>query len=154
MVSSDWQVCQARRDDMNRTTLAGQACQRQFDEHIERFLQHLRVAGYAERTLRKKDGLCEALLDGLKKKALPLPISMTGLGLHSYPARPEGRRTLSQFSEEQFGSFCDSFDQEPAKHLRRRQRAPRGGASFFGIMKTIYATIAALQRTLFMSMFR
>src|ERR1700751_159641 len=54
MVSSDWQVCQARRDDMNRTTLAGKACQRSFDDHIEGFLQHLRVAGYAERTLRKK----------------------------------------------------------------------------------------------------
>ena len=97
----------------------------------------------------RKDGLCEALLGGLKEKALPLPISTTGVGLHSWPARPEGRRTLSQFNEEQFGSFRDSFDQEPAKHLRQRQRAPLGGAPFFGTMKTIYATIAALRRTLF-----
>jgi site-specific recombinase XerD len=54
MVSSGWHVCQVRREHMNTTTLEGGARQSQFDDHVELFLQHLRDAGYAERTLRKK----------------------------------------------------------------------------------------------------
>ena len=39
---------------MNTTTLKGKESQRPFDDQVELFLQHLRSAGYAERTLRKK----------------------------------------------------------------------------------------------------
>jgi hypothetical protein len=78
---------------------------------------------------------------------------MTAMLQHFWPARLEGRGILSQFNEERFDIFCDFFDQELAKHLRQRQRASLGGAPSFGIMKTIYAIIAALRRTLFTFMF-
>ncbi len=39
---------------MNTAILEGGTCQKPFDDHVELFLHHLRAAGYAERTLRKK----------------------------------------------------------------------------------------------------
>jgi hypothetical protein len=78
---------------------------------------------------------------------------MTAMLLHFYRARPEGRRILSPFNEERFGSFCDFSGQAPATHLRQRQGTLRDGAAFFGILKTTCATTAALQRTPFVSIF-
>ena len=50
------------------------------------------------------------------------------------------------------GSFCGLYDPQLAKHRRQPQRGSRGGAPFFGSMKTIYEKIAALRRTHFMFM--
>src|SRR5580704_14326578 len=54
MVSSGWQVCQARRDHMNTRTLESEACRSSFYDQVERFLHQLQAAGYAEHTLGRK----------------------------------------------------------------------------------------------------
>lgn len=55
---------------MNTTTLEGGACQKPFDEHVELFLHHLRAAGYAERTLRKKRRALRSLARWAQRKGI------------------------------------------------------------------------------------
>jgi integrase/recombinase XerD len=55
---------------MNATTLEGGARQKPFDEHLELFLDHLRVAGYAERTLRKKRWALRNLAQWAQQKGI------------------------------------------------------------------------------------
>ena len=55
---------------MNRTTLEGGACQKPFDEHVALFLHHLRAAGYAERTLRKKRWALRSLARWAQRKGI------------------------------------------------------------------------------------
>ena len=55
---------------MNTTTLEGGACQKPFDEHVELFLRHLRAAGYAERTLRKKRWALRSLARWTERKGI------------------------------------------------------------------------------------
>ena len=57
------------------TTGSGRA-QRLLDDQIEPFLQHLRDAGYAERTLRKKRTVARALPDGRTERESP-PLTST-----------------------------------------------------------------------------
>jgi hypothetical protein len=52
------------------TTGSGRAQQRLLDNQIEPFLQHLRDAGYAERTLRKKRTLARAFARWAKRKGI------------------------------------------------------------------------------------
>jgi site-specific recombinase XerD len=52
------------------TTGIGRAQQRMLDELIEPFLQHLRDAGYAERTLRKKRTVARAFARWAKRKGI------------------------------------------------------------------------------------
>ena len=58
------------------TTCSGRALPL-LDDQIEPFLKHLRDAGYAERTLRKKRPLLELLPDGRNGKGSPPLTSMT-----------------------------------------------------------------------------
>jgi integrase/recombinase XerD len=53
------------------TTGSGRA-QRLLDDHIEPFLQHLRDAGYAERTLRKKRTVARAFAQWANRKGIAL----------------------------------------------------------------------------------
>lgn len=46
------------------------APQRRLDDQIEPFLQHLRGAGYAERTLRKKRTVLRAFVRWAKRKQI------------------------------------------------------------------------------------
>lgn len=55
---------------MNTTTLESRPCQRPFDDHIELFLHHLRAAGYAERTLRKKRCALRSLARWAERKGI------------------------------------------------------------------------------------
>jgi len=55
---------------MNATTLECGARQKPFDEHLELFLDHLRVAGYAERTLRKKRWALRSLAQWAQQKGI------------------------------------------------------------------------------------
>ena len=55
---------------MNGTSLEGGACQKPFDEHVALFLQHLRAAGYAERTLRKKRWALRSLARWAQRKGI------------------------------------------------------------------------------------
>jgi integrase/recombinase XerD len=57
---------------MNTATLGGKACQRPFDDHVELFLQHLRAASYAERTLRKKRWALRSLSRWAEGKGLAI----------------------------------------------------------------------------------
>ncbi len=44
--------------------------ERPLDDHIEPFLKHLRVAGYAERTLRKKRTVARAFARWMRRKQI------------------------------------------------------------------------------------
>src|SRR3989442_1394342 len=68
MVSSAWQACQTRRDYLIQSKLEGGTPDNLFDGHIEPFLKHLRAAGYAERTLRKKRTVARAFARWMKRK--------------------------------------------------------------------------------------
>src|SRR5216684_9263510 len=70
MVSSAWQACQTRRDYLIQSKLEGGTPDNLFDGHIEPFLKHLRAAGYAERTLRKKRTVTRAFARWLKRKRI------------------------------------------------------------------------------------
>ena len=52
------------------TTGSSRAQQRLLDDHIEPFLQHLRDASYAERTLRKKRTVARAFARWAKRKGI------------------------------------------------------------------------------------
>src|SRR5713226_8451879 len=72
MVSSAWQACQTRRDYLIQSKLEGGTPDNLFDGHIEPFLKHLRAAGYAERTLRKKRTVARAFARWAKRKQIPV----------------------------------------------------------------------------------
>lgn len=55
---------------MNITTLENGACQKSFDGYVEPFLRHLRAAGYAERTLRKKRWALRSLVRWAQRKGI------------------------------------------------------------------------------------
>jgi integrase/recombinase XerD len=55
---------------MSITTLENGACQKRFDEYVELFLRHLRAAGYAERTLRKKRWALRSLVRWAQRKGI------------------------------------------------------------------------------------
>jgi len=61
---------------MNTTASGSGARQNPFDEHVELFLSHLRFAGYAERTLRKKLTALRRLAQSAQQKGIWLPISV------------------------------------------------------------------------------
>ena len=64
------------------------------DDHIEPFLKHLRAAGYAERTLRKKRTVAKAFADGRDGNRSPETISTTVMSPPSRRARPETKRLM------------------------------------------------------------
>ncbi len=55
---------------MSTTTLESGPCQKPFDEYVELFLHHLRAAGYAERTLRKKRWALRSLARWAQRKGI------------------------------------------------------------------------------------
>jgi hypothetical protein len=55
---------------MTTPTLEGGAPGSLLDEHIEPFLKHLRSAGYAERTLRKKRTVAKAFARWARRKQI------------------------------------------------------------------------------------
>src|SRR6266852_2581095 len=72
MVSSAWQACQTRRDYLIQSKLEGGTPDNLFDGHIEPFLKHLRAAGYAQRTLRKKRTVARAFARWTRRKQIAL----------------------------------------------------------------------------------
>src|SRR5713226_7167469 len=70
MVSSAWQACQTRRDYLIQSKLEGGTPDNLFDGHIEPFLKHLRAAGYAQRTLRKKRTVARAFARWTRRKRI------------------------------------------------------------------------------------
>jgi site-specific recombinase XerD len=56
---------------MTTPTLEGRTPESLLDDHIEPFLKHLRAAGYAERTLRKKRTVARAFARWAKRKQIP-----------------------------------------------------------------------------------
>ena len=55
---------------MTTPTLEDGTPERLLDDHIEPFLKHLRVAGYAERTLRKKRTVARAFARWMRRKQI------------------------------------------------------------------------------------
>jgi integrase/recombinase XerD len=55
---------------MTTTPLEDGSCNKLLDDHIEPFLEHLRVAGYAERTLCKKRAVARAFARWTKRKQI------------------------------------------------------------------------------------
>jgi hypothetical protein len=86
----------------------------------------------------RNDGLCEASLAGRNPKGLPLLISTTATLLRFWRVRLEGRRILSPFNEEQFGSFSNSSVWNSEPHIHQRGGMPRQGTIFFGTIRTSF----------------
>src|SRR6202045_1944516 len=57
---------------MTTPTLENGTPERLLDDHIEPFLKHLRVAGYAERTLRKKLTVARAFARWMRRKQIAM----------------------------------------------------------------------------------
>jgi hypothetical protein len=55
---------------MTTPTLEGGTPGSLLDDHIEPFLKHLRAAGYAERTLRKKRTVAKAFAQWTRRKQI------------------------------------------------------------------------------------
>src|SRR5215467_3274598 len=72
IASPDWQACRIRRDDMTTLTSEEGTSERLLDDCIGPFLQQLRDAGYAERTLRKKRTVTKALARWVKRKRIAI----------------------------------------------------------------------------------
>lgn len=73
MISSGWQSCRSRRNHITTIdTFEDGASQGLQDRHIEAFLEHLRAAGYAKRTFRKKLSFVAAFARWLRSKTIAL----------------------------------------------------------------------------------
>src|SRR6266478_10016825 len=91
MVSSAWQACQTRRDYLIQSKLEGGTPDNLFDGHIEPFLKHLRAAGYAECTLRKKRTVARAFARWMSRKQIAVDDLNDG-HVTAFVARPPRRR--------------------------------------------------------------
>ena len=75
----------------------GRAQQRLLDDQIEPFLQHLRDAGYAERTLRKKRSVCRAFVRWVKWKGVPT-VDLNDRHVDAFGLRlPQGAQSRMKF---------------------------------------------------------
>ena len=64
------QICQTRRDDMTTPTVKAGTTENRIDDQIEPFLSHLRAAGYAQRTLRKKRTVARAFARWTRRRQI------------------------------------------------------------------------------------
>ena len=76
---------------MTTPTLGDGTSERLLDDHIEPFLKHLRVAGYAERTLRKKRTVARAFARWIRRKQIAVD-ELNDNHLAAFVARSPRRR--------------------------------------------------------------
>ena len=76
---------------MTTPTLEDGTPERLLDDHIEPFLKHLRVAGYAERTLRKKRTVARAFARWMRRKQIAVD-DLDDSHLAAFVARSPRRR--------------------------------------------------------------
>jgi len=76
---------------MTTPTLEDGTPKRLLDDHIELFLKHLRVAGYAERTLRKKRTVARAFARWMRRKQIAID-DLEDTRLAAFVARSPRRR--------------------------------------------------------------
>ena len=83
---------------MTTPTLEDGRPERQLDNHIEPFLKHLRAAGYAERTLRKKRTVARAFARWMRRKHIAVS-ALNDSHIAAFVARSPRRRKTHVKSE-------------------------------------------------------
>ena len=128
------------------TTGSGRAQQRLLDDQIEPFLQHLRGAGYAERTLRKKRTVARAFARWAKRKGIAT-IDLNDGHVDAFVRRlPRGGKSRLKFELAGVRLFLGYLRGTPVVRTRPRKRPSHPQPAFFNSTRITCARIAGSRR--------
>jgi len=131
------------------STTGSARVQRLLDDYIEPFLQHLRDAGYAERTLRKKRTVARAFDQWANRKGIAL-IDLDDSHFDAFIQRlPRAGKFRQESNLQACGCSWAIYAERPVISARLRKRRSHPQPALFSSTRITCATIAGSRRIRF-----